>query len=205
MKKLALAVAIVSLGAVAIIATAIAKNGNGGGGRDFSARLTGYEEIIPAALPSDEGGAVSTTGRGSFRARVVRDGSSFKIEYRLRYEALEGADTTQAHIHFGQRHTLGGVSAFLCDSPPAANDIPDCTNTNGDITGTIEAADVIGPAGQGIEPQNITELIRAMQHRVTYVNVHTNKWPSGEIRGQIGRGHHFVFVVRGKGKKKDDD
>jgi CHRD domain len=166
--------------------------------------LTGYEEIIPAALPKDEGGAVSTTGRGSFRARVEREGSSFEIEYRLRYEALEGADTLQAHIHFGQRHTLGGISAFLCDST-LNNGIPDCTNTNGDITGTIEAADVIGPAGQGIEPQAITELIRAMQNGATYVNVHTDKWPSGEIRGQIGHGHHFVFVVRGKGKRGGGD
>jgi CHRD domain len=204
MKKLALAVAIVSIGAVALIAAAIAKNGSGGGGRNFGAKLTGYEEIIPGVAPAAEGGAISTTGRGSFRARVERENSSFEIEYRLRYEALEGADTIQAHIHFGQRHTLGGISAFLCDS--TANDIPDCTNTNGDISGTIEAADILGPAGQGIEAQNITELIRAMRNGATYVNVHTDKWPSGEIRGQIDHGFHFGFFRgKGKGKRGDDD
>lgn len=202
MKKLVLAVAIVSLGAVAIIATAIAKNGNGGG-HAFHAKLTGYEEIIPGATPDAEGGAISTTGRGRFKARVRQD--PLRIDYRLRYEALEGTDTQQAHIHFGQRSTLGGVSAFLCDSNPA-NDatIPDCPNTNGDISGTIDANEVIGPTGQGIEAGNITELIRAMRHGATYVNVHTNKWPSGEIRGQInGRHHDDGFNHKGKGKGDD--
>jgi CHRD domain len=198
MKKLALAVAIVSLGAVALITTAIAKNGHGGGnGHSFSTKLTGFEEIIPASATAGEGGAVSTTGHGRLSLKV-RD-NPLRIEYRLRYDDLEGTDTLFAHIHFGQLATNGGVSAFLCDSDPA-NDatLPDCTNTEGDITGTIDAAEVIGPAGQGIEAGNIAELIRAMRHGVTYANLHTNKWPSGEIRGQIDNGRHF----RGKGKHK---
>ena len=204
MRKLALAVAIVSLGAVALITTAIAKNSHGGGnGHSFSAKLTGYEEIIPGATPSAEGGAVSTTGHGRFSAKVRED--PLRIEYRLRYDDLEGTDTLFAHIHFGQRHTIGGVSAFLCDSDPANNaTIPDCTNTEGDISGTIDAAEVIGPVGQGIEAGNITELIRAMRNGAAYANLHTDKWPSGEIRGQIDHGRHFGFF-RGKGKKKDDD
>jgi CHRD domain len=204
MKKLALAVAIVSVGAVAVITTAIAKNGGGGGnGHAFSTKLTGYEEIIPGATPGAEGGAVSTTGHGWFSAKV-RD-NPLRIEYRLRYDDLEGTDTLFAHPHFGQPGTLGGISALLCDSDPANNaTVPDCTNTEGDITGTIDAAEVIGPVGQGIEAGNITELIRAMRNGAVYVNVHTNKWPSGEIRGQVDKGRHFGFF-RGKGKHKDDD
>jgi CHRD domain len=196
MKKLALAVAIVSLGAVALIATAIAKNGNGGG-RSFSAKLSGYEEIIPASLSgttfTGEAGAVSTVGRGSFSARV-RD-NPLRIEYRLRYENLEGATTTQAHIHFGQKHTVGGVSAFLC----GGGDKPACDPDTDTIDGTIDAADVIGPAGQGIAATELPELIRAMRHGATYVNVHTSTWPTGEIRGQIDHGRHH-----GRGKGKDD-
>jgi hypothetical protein len=196
MKKLALAVAIVSLGAVALIATAIAKNGNGGG-RSFSAKLSGYEEIIPASLSgttfTGEAGAVSTVGRGSFSARV-RD-NPLRIEYRLRYENLEGATTTQAHIHFGQKHTVGGVSAFLC----GGGDKPACDPDTDTIEGTIDAADVIGPAGQGIAATELPELIRAMRHGATYVNVHTSTWPTGEIRGQIDHGRHH-----GRGKGKDD-
>jgi hypothetical protein len=200
MRKLVLAVAIVSLGAVALIATAVAKNNHGNGGRSFSAKLTGYEEIIPASATAGEGGAVSTVGEGRFRARVRQD--PLRIEYTLQYEDLEGATTGGAHIHFGQRGTVGNVVAFLC----GGGGKPACDPDSDTITGTIVAADVTGmAAAQGIAAEELPELIRAMQNGATYVNVHTNMWPSGEIRGQVDhRGHHFGFF-RGKGKKKDDD
>jgi CHRD domain-containing protein len=193
MRKLALAVAIVSLGAVALIATAIAKNGNGGG-RDFSAKLVGYNEV-----PSN-----STTGHGRFRARVL--GNPDRIEYTLKYEDLEGPVTPvtntasgQAHIHFGQWFANGGISAFLC----GGGDKPVCpAGPDGEVSGTIDAADVIGPAGQGIAAGEFSELIRAMRRGLTYANVHTTKFPNGEIRGQLDRGRHHGW---GKGKGKDDD
>jgi CHRD domain len=217
MKKLALAVAIVSLGAVALIATAIAKNGSGGGGNgghSFHAKLTGYEEIVFGAAPSNEGGAVSTTGHGRFSARIRND--PLRIDYRLRYEDLQGDDTLFAHIHFGQRSTIGGIVAFLCDSDASNNaTLPDCTNTNGDISGTIFADEVTGSAAfQGIAAGELTELIRAMRKGAAYVNVHTapgpppagDGWPTGEIRGQIDHGFHFGFFRgKGKGKRGDDD
>lgn len=192
MKKLALAVAIVSLGAVALIATAIAKNGGGDGGRSFSATLTGYEEVL----------AVSTRGHGTFRARLK---SATELEYRLTYRNLEGALTPgtgasgQAHIHFGQPSTNGGVSAFLC----GGGDKPACPTTNpGTVNGVIDPADVVGPAGQGIAAGEFAELIRAMRNGATYANVHTTLWPGGEIRGQIGHDRHHG---RGKGKGRDND
>jgi hypothetical protein len=188
MKKLVLAVAIISLGAVALIATAIAKNGNGGG-RSFSAKLTGYEEIIPA------GGAVSTAGRGRFSAKVFSD----RIEYRLRYEGLEGGNVLFAHIHFGQFHTTGGISAFLCGDT-VANDIPNTCPASGEVTGTIRPTDVVGPAGQGIAAGEFGELVRAIRNGVTYANVHTQTFGAGEIRGQIGHGrHHGNGNGKGKG------
>jgi len=53
------------------------------------------------------------------------------------------------------------------------------------VTGVIDAADVIGPAGQGIAPGEFNELVRAIRSGNTYANVHTNMYPGGEIRGQI--------------------
>ncbi len=47
------------------------------------------------------------------------------------------------------------------------------------------AADVVGPAGQGLAPQGFAELMAAMRFGATYVNVHTEAFMSGEIRGQI--------------------
>ena len=44
---------------------------------------------------------------------------------------------------------------------------------------------MIGPAGQGVEAGSFAELVRAIRAGYTYVNVHTTRWPGGEIRGQI--------------------
>jgi hypothetical protein len=139
------------------------------GPRSFSARLIGFEET-----PS-----ISTIGRGTFNARLT---SSTSISYRLTYttEASSGG-VLFAHIHFGQRGVAGGVSAFLC----GGGGKPPCPTPGGTATGTISPADVIGPNGQGIEPGAFSELVRAMRAGYTYTNVHTNRFPSGEIRGQI--------------------
>jgi hypothetical protein len=143
---------------------ALAKNDRGGKAR---ATLTGYEET-----PS-----VSTVAKGRFRAEI--DGDS--IDYRLSYTGIEGGTALFAHIHFGQRHTAGGVSAFLC----GGGDKPACPTPGGTVEGTIDAADVIGPAGQGILAGQLNELVRAIRAGATYVNVHSTTFPAGEIRGQV--------------------
>jgi hypothetical protein len=43
----------------------------------------------------------------------------------------------------------------------------------------------VGPTGQGIAAGEFAELVRAIKAGRTYVNVHTTKYPGGEIRGQI--------------------
>jgi hypothetical protein len=130
--------------------------------------LNGYQEV-----PS-----VFTTGTGTFQARLIDPGS---IEYRLDYSGLEGTDTLFAHIHFGQTSVNGGVAAFLC----GGGDKPACTDTSGSFTGIIDASDVVGPAGQGIAAGELNELIAALRSGNCYANLHTNKHPGGEIRGQI--------------------
>jgi CHRD domain-containing protein len=47
---------------------------------------------------------------------------------------------------------------------------------------------VIGPNNQGLEPGAFDELVRAMRAGFTYANVHSNRFPAGEIRGQIKPG-----------------
>jgi hypothetical protein len=132
------------------------------------ARLKGFSEVP----------AVSSTGTGQFRARIVDDSS---IVFELTYEGLEGPVTTAAHVHLGNASDSGGVSYFLCGG--GGRDA--CTPTSGRFTGTVTAADVIGPAGQGIAAGEFAEVLKATRAGVTYANVHTTKHPSGEIRGQI--------------------
>jgi hypothetical protein len=136
--------------------------------RSFEATLSGFEEVP----------ANSTTGTGEFSAQL--DDAETTLTYELEYSGLEGAATV-AHVHLGQRDVNGGVSFFLC----GGGGKPACPETQGTVTGTVVAADVVGPAGQGIEPGEFIEIIAAMMDGVTYANVHTDKHPSGEIRGQV--------------------
>lgn len=144
-----------------------------------STRLIGYQEVPQS---------ISTTGVGTFRARMVSDNA---FTFRLTYNRLE-SNVTQAHIHFGQRHTAGGISVFLCSNlgNGPAGTAPCPGTTSGEATGTIMADDVVGPGPQGINPREFAELLRAIRAGATYANVHTTNYPSGEIRGQLPRPHH---------------
>lgn len=165
MKRLVLTSSL-AVAVLAIIAAgaALAHGDNG----KSSARLDGYQET-PMSL--------STTGHGSVKLRVRSDG----IHYVLRYEDLEN-DATAAHIHFGQRHTSGGIVAFLC----GGGGKPVCPLREGRVEGVIAATDVTGPAAQGIEPAALREVIRALRKGAIYANVHTTRFTGGEIRGQVG-------------------
>jgi hypothetical protein len=166
MRKLVLTGSLAVALLVAIAASAaVAHDGNG----KRKASLNGFQET-----PS-----ISTTGHGSFRTHVRSDG----IHYTLRYTALEN-DAAVAHIHFGQRHVAGGVIAFLC----GGGDKPPCPTREGEVTGVIDAADVIGPNAQGIEAGSLAEAVRALRRGAVYANVHTSRFGGGEIRGQVD--HH---------------
>jgi hypothetical protein len=166
MRKVVLTSSLLGLSLLTVlVASAALAHGDNGGGK---AGLTGYQET-PMSL--------STTGDGSFRIKVRSDG----LHYVLRYEDLE-ADATVAHIHFGQRATTGGVAAFLC----GGGGKPACPAREGRVEGVIAAADVVGPAVQGIAAGELSEVIRALRKGYVYANVHTTKYPGGEIRGQIG-------------------
>ena len=164
-------VAVTSTLAVASLAAA------DGGSRDIKARngLEGYQET-PLTL--------STTGEGSFRAKINNDGTSFS--WTLSYKDLEGA-VTQAHIHFGQRALSGGIAVWLCGTAaaPGPTGTKPCPSPGGTVSGTATAAEVVGPLGQGIEPLAFAEVIAAIRAGVAYANVHSTKWPGGEIRGQL--------------------
>ncbi len=160
--------ALVILSGVALAGSLASADDDGDDARVLRARLAGFDETP----------AVSSTGKGQFRARISRDEDT--VEFELSYEGLEGA-VAVAHIHVGQRHTAGGVAVFLC----GGGGRPACPPSPGRVRGTFGAADVIGPTGQGVAPMELDEVVRAMRAQAAYVNVHTDKHPPGEIRGQI--------------------
>jgi hypothetical protein len=140
--------------------------------------LNGYNEVPP----------VFTTGTGTLNLRISSDGSS--ISYVLSFSGLSSG-VTQAHIHFGERPVNGGTIVYLCDNTgKAPSGVPACPNS-GTVTGTIMATDV-DPSGdpeptdaQGITPGNFAGLIGAIENGEAYTNVHTDNFPSGEIRGWL--------------------
>ena len=169
MRRLLVSIAVISLGSLTTIAV------TQGGFKRISEILTGYEET-----PS----AVSTTGNGSFTARISNDNS--RIDWELSYSDLEGA-VQQSHIHFGQKSVTGPISVFLCTNlgnGPAGTQ--PCPAPPATISGTIVAADVTNLANErGISAGEFDELLKAIRAGATYVNVHSTRWPGGEIRSQI--------------------
>ncbi len=138
-------------------------------------RLKGYQETP----------AVSTSASGKFKAKIKDQGTS--IDYELNFAGLEG-DVTQAHIHFGQKGVAGGISIWLCGTAalPGPAGTPACGGPrDSTVTGTLTAAGVVGPNAQGIAPGEFSELVAAIKAGVAYANVHSAKFPAGELRGQL--------------------
>jgi hypothetical protein len=138
-------------------------------GTRLQADLVGTQEVP----------AIFTTGSAEFTARVLDNDT--RIEFTLTYENLSGPPAV-AHVHFGQRSVNGGVSFFLCGGGTK----PPCPPTaSGTVTGTVTAADVLGPVAQGIAPGNLPAILEMIRAGFGYANMHTARWPGGEIRGQI--------------------
>jgi CHRD domain len=169
--KVAAVAAVVAVVPVA----AVAGMAGSGGGNNIREHLSGYEET-PLAL--------STPGRAKFEARVAKT----EISYRLSYRDLE-APVIAAHIHFGAEGQSGGISAFLCTNVGGPAGTQACPPQPATITGTIGPDDVIGPAEQGIAAGEFSELVDAIRAGAAYVNVHSEKYPAGEVRAQIERDH----------------
>jgi hypothetical protein len=166
-----------TIAAAVLALTAFAGADDFRGRNDFAARLIGPEET-PLSI--------STAGHGRLALHI--NSRSEAIEYELSYEGLEGVQPTTpngvvlfSHIHFGQRRTSGGVSAFLCGGGSKGA----CPTPSGTVRGTIVAGDIVGLSGQGIDAGQFEELVSAIRTGYAYANVHTTKYMSGEIRGQI--------------------
>jgi hypothetical protein len=162
--------------------------------QNFSGRFSGFDEV--GGIGAGQTGAIYSGGTGSLALKL--DKKAGTLDYTLDYSGL-GSPVTQAHIHFGKVHVGGGIMVFLCTNlgnGPAGT--PACPANGGTVSGTLDAADVVGPAPQNIVPGNFQGVVDALKSNTAYGNIHTTQFPAGEMRAQIGKG-------KGKGKGKDDD
>ncbi len=152
-----------------------AQNIRQGPGDKFVATLIGIEEVP----------AISTTAGGTFSMTIEPGDGAF--QYELSYSGLTG-NVLQAHIHTAQKGVNGGIMVFYCtnlgNGPPGTQLCPG--PNSGSVSGRITPVDVIGgAAAQGVSPGEFAEVLRAVRLGAAYVNVHTNLFPGGEIRGQV--------------------
>lgn len=135
--------------------------------------------VLVAPLSAQESGTASARLSGAAEAPVddTTAGGSFTGELgggELRFTLTSDATSiSQAHIHLGAADTNGGVVAFLFG--PA-----DPTVDGIDVSGTITTADLIGDVAG-----DWAAFEEALIAGNTYVNVDTEMYGGGEVRGQI--------------------
>jgi hypothetical protein len=139
----------------------------------FITELTGFEEVPPVNDTSAIGVAEFKLGQDN-------------IMYTVNVTDIE--NVTAAHIHRGQVGENGPIVITLFKK-----DTPTTAMTTGVLSeGNITATNLEGP----MAGQLLSNLTSAMQNEQTYVNVHTQQNPNGEIRGQILNGTSAMMITK---------
>ena len=147
------------------------------GNLEFTATLSGKEVVPP----------VKTGGTGMANFEVAEDSLSYQVNI------LNTAKVTSVQIHKGTAGTNGDAIATvfkpkdnggnLIDDMPKISDISSITQRSSSFSfsGNIDESALTGP----MKGKTISDLVLAMQSGETYVVVHTEDYPKGELRGQI--------------------
>jgi len=199
----------------ALCAGVLALWGGRADAEEFSARLTGFQElgslpnvtqdpktlVVTAANPT---GAVLSNGTGTLKLDL--DEKAGTATWTLTYSDVgttkpKTGTVSQAHIHFGKSRDSGGILVFFCTNltPPVGPPTPQkCPLNSGTVSGTWTSADIVAIAGQNVEAGNFDALVDALESNTAYANIHTTSsptppapdtaFPAGEIRGQIHEG-----------------
>jgi hypothetical protein len=133
-------------------------------GQTFSATLSGENEVPPTES--------NATGVAQFQLSDGDDGQ--EVAYSVNLTGFD--DITAAHIHSGNEGENGPIVATLSEGEEADGDSVELQ-----FTGNIQTNDLAGP----LEDSEIADLVDLMNNGSAYVNVHTEIYPDGAIRGQI--------------------
>lgn len=154
--------AIISIGVVSMPLSSIQAQE----GETFSASLSGEEEVPPTES--------SATGW----ARFETNDNGTQVSYWVNITGLN--EITGAHIHNGSAGQNGDIVASLSGPESAKNG----DNATLSLKGNITTDNLQGP----LEGKELSEMISLMSDGTVYVNVHTDEFQNGVIRGQIASG-----------------
>lgn len=128
----------------------------------FHASLSGENEVPP----------VDTDASGE--SDLMLNAEEASLDYEITAQQLENA--VAAHIHLGPPGENGPVVVPLFEAEE-----PVACVAGQLVEGTATADDLTGP----LEGEDLAALATEMRDGNTYVNVHTEQHPPGEIRGQV--------------------
>ncbi len=126
----------------------------------YSTPLTGMEEVPP----------VNTNSTGIALFEIMKNNIGFQVN------VTNLNNITAAHIHLGEFGQNGEILVPLFKASQPL-DILNGTLVEGKVTNT----DLEG----SLKGKTINDLVQLFNNTKTYVNVHTEQYPNGEIRGEI--------------------
>jgi len=130
--------------------------------RTFRAELKGSDMVPP----------VDTKAAGEIVFQF--NSETNELNFRLVLENIE--DVTAAHIHEGKE----------CQNNPPVVNLYDGRKKAGPFSGTLREGGISEEDFlRSLKEKPVQALIEMIEAGNAYVNVHTDKYPAGEIRGQV--------------------
>lgn len=158
-----------------------------------------YNESFTANLtPEQEGTSTLSQNNSSATGNAVFNVSSDNtmINYVVTATNLSSAFSA-AHLHCAPIGQTGQVIVPLMLSssitPATTNGTASTTGNDVTLSGSIMESDIL-PAAMSCNPniKTLSHLIQAMREGQIYVNIHTQNYPMGEVRGQLMRSDQVI-------------
>jgi len=132
---------------------------------------------------SNEVPEVQTRAIGLTQASLVEDGAKLNLLTAIA-RLPRRVDITMAHLHLGAEGENG---------PVIANLLGDSEFRNGRrirrLKTDVDGSELVGP----LLGQPLDALVSAIQEGRVYVNIHTDRNPSGELRGQLTEVENYDY------------
>ena len=125
----------------------------------FKAMLSGS-----ACVPS-----VETMAKGDATFTLSKDGKA--LHYYVTVSDI--ANVTAAHIHLGKKGENGPPVALITNE-----------KKGGKFSGTLAEGNITELMGS-LMGKSVKDLVEEINKGHAYINIHTDKYPNGEIRGQL--------------------